>query len=504
MDIPPQNHNVSTDATGPLPRLDALQQEVTENIARFLPAAYEDKNKGLDDFRALRLTCKDLYLKTFRLYGVTYLSDVSVVLTKHSLERLRNVATCKNGFGLSLSSFPKSITCSTYRLPSGERVEALLMPEQDLSKDHRTQRAIHAIGFACRAPSGRYLPGLDLNDSHVTNIVDAYVEAVTEQRSMDGNGHDVRSLAETMVLLPNLEGVGCDVNCKAWGQIDWSARADIRSESFSCMDHAVSGKSNLTTTAEKVLRAIGQASVICQYEKRHIRLKHLSFIGELGSSSADAELIIQCIHPQNVALHRIDISGLEHPLRDALSQLISIELEVDPGERAVSIDTTKAQIVLKILFFNHATSRVCLTLEDEINSDELEDDGSYLGLVLETQHWTRLRTLKLPGPNLYLRLPEITGLIGEHATSLEELCVDSCMRDTDTDLELEATECRNEWRPILQVASRCEKLEHLKLNISADDIAYDVVIDLTGREAVKSWSRKIADRTGLNEELDWI
>jgi hypothetical protein len=243
------------------PSLVGLSPEVTENIARHLKNEYDGENEGWvhDDFRALRLTCKDLYLKTFRLYGITYFTDVSVVLTKHSLERLRKVATSTNGFGLSLSSFPNSITCSTYRLPSGDKVGELLMPERDLVKGRlTTQHLIHSIGFACRATGGRYLPRLDLKDSYVKDIVDAYLRTVKEQQSMDGNGYDVR---------------GCDANTKAWGQLDWSDRASILNASFSHMDHAVSGKSNLTTTAERVLRAIGQASVICQYEGRHLHIQ---------------------------------------------------------------------------------------------------------------------------------------------------------------------------------------------------------------------------------------
>jgi hypothetical protein len=375
------------------------------------------------------------------------------------------------------------------------------MSEQDLFKGRRTVNVIRSIGFACRAPSGRHLPGLDLNDSSVTDIVDAYLEAVTEQRLMDDNGYDIRSLAETITMLPNLEGAGCDVNSKAWGQTDWSARAGIRNLSFSCMDHAESGKSNLTTIAEKVLRAIGQASVICQYEKRHLHLKDLSFIGELELNSADVELIT---HPQNVALHRIDVSGLEHPLRDALSRLTSITLEVDPGERAVSIDETKVQAILKILFSNAATSHVSLIFDDEFNRDELEEDDSYLGFIFKTQHWTRLRTLELFGPNLHSKIPEITRLIEEHAASLEGLCVNSCASDTDSDLESEAAERRNEWRPILQVASRCEKLTRLVLQITSDIQAYDADIDLTGRKAIAVWSRKISSRIGRHEELDWV
>ena len=51
-------------------------------------AAMMASKKTKDDFCALRLTCKDIYLETFRPFGRYYFITVSVGFTGASLDRL--------------------------------------------------------------------------------------------------------------------------------------------------------------------------------------------------------------------------------------------------------------------------------------------------------------------------------------------------------------------------------------------------------------------------------
>lgn len=87
------------------PFLDRLPPEVTQNIAEHLKGDHD----GLEAFRALRLTCKELYFKTFRVFGIDYFSNISVAFNAVSLRRLQELVGHENSFGLSLTSFPKNL-----------------------------------------------------------------------------------------------------------------------------------------------------------------------------------------------------------------------------------------------------------------------------------------------------------------------------------------------------------------------------------------------------------
>jgi hypothetical protein len=124
------------DVPAPLLR---LPPEITERTAAFLRVEYSNSDadeetsietdpattmsaseKSMYDFRAFRLTCKDIYLKTFRLFGRRYFSTVSVRFTRVSLDRLRDLANYKNSFGLTLLEFPSHL-CVDASLAARER-----------------------------------------------------------------------------------------------------------------------------------------------------------------------------------------------------------------------------------------------------------------------------------------------------------------------------------------------------------------------------------------------
>ena len=112
------------------PFLDRLPSEVTENIVEHL----KGDHGGLKAFRALRLTWKKLYFQTFRVLGINYFSKISVALNAASLHHLQELAGHENSFGFSLTSFPESLTCSTYRLLTGDAVRQPLITILDPAK----------------------------------------------------------------------------------------------------------------------------------------------------------------------------------------------------------------------------------------------------------------------------------------------------------------------------------------------------------------------------------
>jgi hypothetical protein len=106
--------------------------------------------KILENYRALRLTCKDLYSKTFCVFALTYFTRISVAFNVKSLRRLHELSSHKNSFGLSLTSFPKELMCSTYRLPVDGTVRKALVLTKDPMRKAEAKVAADAIARACK------------------------------------------------------------------------------------------------------------------------------------------------------------------------------------------------------------------------------------------------------------------------------------------------------------------------------------------------------------------
>jgi hypothetical protein len=237
----------------PKPKLDPLPPEVTENIAEHLPGDHE----SLEAFRALRLACKELYLKTFRVFALAYFTDLSVAFTTASLYRLRDVTKHKNSFGLSLYTFPRSLTCSTYRLPTGNSVEKSLMTTSDPGRAQNADEVADAISRACKKGSGLFGSFLAPYDRPRTrDLARRYIKAAKEQSSIESTGDDVQLVANALAALPNVRSIGVRPDRHAWGQDDWDALAGIKIESFLYVEYLASGETNLTITARKLLAAV--------------------------------------------------------------------------------------------------------------------------------------------------------------------------------------------------------------------------------------------------------
>lgn len=108
-------------AMSPHPHLDALPPELTEKFATYLKD--DDGDWIPQAFFSLRLTCKDVNFKTFQLFGSVYFKNISVAFTSVSLQRLRDVLYHRNSFAQSLSTFPRSLDVSAYRLLWGDGVD---------------------------------------------------------------------------------------------------------------------------------------------------------------------------------------------------------------------------------------------------------------------------------------------------------------------------------------------------------------------------------------------
>jgi hypothetical protein len=143
-------------------------------------AAMTASKKTKDDFCALRLTCKDLYLKTFRLFGRYYFTIVSVGFTRASLDRLRVLASYKNTFGLTLFEFPSHLIVSTLRLLPENEVDRLFSISDPQEDTHAVVAAIimlSEIGIESYNIPGTYNP-----DTYA--IAGNYRKAVASQQSV--------------------------------------------------------------------------------------------------------------------------------------------------------------------------------------------------------------------------------------------------------------------------------------------------------------------------------
>jgi hypothetical protein len=179
------------------------------------------------------------------VFAIAYFSNLSVAFNLASLHRLRDVATHKNSFGLSLYTFPRSLTCSTYRLPTGDAVDMTILCDADPATREKAQAAIEGIARAFKKqPSVK-------NTHHDRGVVGRYIKASSEQSSIESTGYDIKSLAESLAWLPNVRGVGCLGDSKFWGQEDWEAVAGFKNESFLYLEYLASGGTNLTVATRK-------------------------------------------------------------------------------------------------------------------------------------------------------------------------------------------------------------------------------------------------------------
>lgn len=488
----------------PDPKLDRLPPEVIENIAEYLPGDHE----SLEAFCALRLACKELYLKTFRVFAVAYFTNLSVAFNLASLHRLRDVATHKNSFGLSFYTFPRTLTCSTYRLPTGNAVENCLMTTSDPARMKNAGEAADAISRACKKQSGLFGSFLAPYDLPPTReLARRYLTAIEQQSSIESSGNDVRLVANASAALPNVKSVGTSPNRRAWGQDDWDTLAGIRIESFLYVEYLASGETNLAVTARKLLEAVAEAGVLCRSQGRQLTIEQVDLQGGYDAQCKDLEFC-----PNNLQLHRLNNSKLfQIRLKDALSQLKRLYISVSrltrhrPPQTDIELEFEQSETSLQALFSNPATEEFCLDLFEPLPRDTtglVAMEGSLIEVATETQPFTSLRSIELYCPGLQEVLPTVCQYVQAHSATLKGLRLGSCREAAHPDASVN----RELWRSVLQAAAGCAELDYFVLWIRTELIdVYDIDIAVKGKEDVSELLAKlIVSPTEPARELGWV
>lgn len=484
--------------------MDQLPPEVTENIAEHLQGDHE----SLEAFRALRLTCKELYLKTFRVFALTYFTNISVAFTTASLHRLRDVAAHKNSFGLSLNTFPKSLTCSTYRLPTGNAVEKALITTSDPDRVLNADEVADAIARACKKGSGLFGGFLSPYDLPSTRgLARRYMKAAEEQSSIESNGDDVKLIANALAALPNVRSIGTAPDRHAWGQDDWDTLAGIKIESFLYREYLASGETNLTITTRKLLAAVAEAASLCELRGHQLILEQVDL--QSGRYTQCEDLVSS---PRNLQLHKLNISKSLLPrLQDALSKLKRLYISVSrltrdlPPETNADRELKQVRRSLQALLSSSVTEEFGLDFFEPMPSDliglvTIEDE--IINTVIETQPFTSPRSFEIYSPDLWVVLPSVCQYVQKHAATLKELHLGAHRGDDRLDVGAN----RELWRPVLRAAADCAELVGFAVWIrTVEPDVCDIDIDIKGREAVSELLAKlVVSPTEPGKELGWI
>ena len=486
------------------PALDRLPPELTQNIAEHLQGDHE----SLEAFRALRLSCKEVYMNTFRAFALAYFTNLSVAFTTESLHRLRDVATHKNSFGKSLSTFPKTLTCSTYRLPTGNAVGNILMTTSDPNRKPHANEVADAISRACQKGSGLFGNSLSPYDHPRTrDLALEYMKAVEEQSSIESTGDDVKLVANALAALPNVRNIGTAPDRHAWGQDDWDTLAGIKIESFLSREHLASGETNLTITARKLLAAVAEAASLRKSRGHQLIIEQVDLQGGRFTAS---EFWVSV--PRNLQLHKLNISDplLSH-LKDAFSKIKRLYVSVHglarivlPGKN-VDLELEQSRTSLQALFSNPVTEEFCLDLFEPLPVDQyrlVPIHSKLIEMIIETHPFTSLRRIEIYSPFLLVELPSVCKYIQKHAATLEKLRLGT-YRGVDRP---DAAANRELWRPVLRAAAGCAELADFAVWIRTGDPAvYDIDFGVQGREAVSELLAKlVVSPTEPAKELGWV
>ena len=177
-----------------------------------------------EDFCAFRLTCKDVYLKTFRLFGQRYFTKVSVGFTRVSLDRLRELTSYKNNFGLTLNEFPSDMVVSTHRLLPGSEVGRIFSasdPNGDAQSVVATINLLHEMDVECYNIPGTY-------DRNLYVVAAQYTKDAADQKSITTSDYDVDTIAQSLAAFPKFHSIALDAFDSSWGEKDWDVLAGFR------------------------------------------------------------------------------------------------------------------------------------------------------------------------------------------------------------------------------------------------------------------------------------
>ena len=485
-------------------KLDRLPPEVTQNIAESLP----DDHEGLEAFRALRLASKELYLKTFRTFALAYFTKLSVAFNIASLHRLQEVANHKNSFGLSLNTFPTSLTCSTYRLPTGDTVRKCFTTTPSPARSEEAEEIADSISRACQKGPGLFKSFLGPYDRPRTrDLARRYMKAAEDQSLMESTGNDVKILAHALATLPNVRNIGIAPDRRAWGQDDWDSLVGIRIESFLYMEYLASGQTNLTVTTKKLLSAVAGANDLCKSRQDQLIIEQVDLQGGYDDQCNDLE---PC--PHNLQLHKLSTSkSLQMRLRAGLSHLKRLYISVcritshAPPVTDVESELQRSKTSLQGLFGNPGTEEFCLDLLEPLPSDLttlVGLDSWLIDMAIEDQPFTRLRSIELYSIGLWNELPTVSQYVLTHAPTLKELRLGSKRGPERPDVDAN----REVWRPILRVAAGCTELAEFVLLIRTHlHGVYDIDIAVKGQEDVsKLLAKLVLSPTELGEKPGWV
>jgi hypothetical protein len=425
---------VDMDAPAPLLR---LPPELTTLIAAFLRVEYLDLNadgeisvvtepvlsmsaseRSMYDFRAFRLTCKDVYLKTFRLFGRRYFSKVSVGFAFVGLRRLKDIACYKNTFGLTLAEFPSHLSISTFRLPSIPLLAGRRWVPPWAPADAHAIRACILL-LACQLGSGNYsVTGPYSYDIHA--VASQYRSALCDQQLIGILDKDINAIAYSMGGFPNLTSITLDPRAKSWGVRDWSTITGREEKTFTENEDTCTGQSDMEYTFQRVLQAIAKAETLCQVTGRKLNLSKIE-----AERSVAGIIKLQNLHVQ---------PSSRATLQAAFSRLTSITINIDNFSKPDELeeDTRRIADTLRLLLSSSGLKELSLDLIDDDDnitgdlSDANRPDHTWIGdhilsMVSDIECSNGLRSLCLDVNAIIESKAAVQKLIQKHASTLESI-----------------------------------------------------------------------------------
>lgn len=280
--------------------------------------------------------------------------------------------------------------------------------------------AAKIITYACQrgpcSPAKRPI-GFPCGSPHLNALARQYMNLVDQQESMEATGLDVNLLAEALAAFPSIITIRCWGDRHAWGQEDWETLAGIKIESFLYMEFLISEETGLTVTARKLLAAIAQASMLRKSQGGQLIIEQLQLEGRMDSKG-NALKCERC--PRNLQMHKLDISDILEPLREAFTHLKGLDVAVCkitnhvPGEWDVDRELQDGKVALEILTSNPAFEELTLSLFDDYPSDVagfVLTDKAFIRSALVTQKFANLRSFKLYAPALWRVLPTLSHFV---------------------------------------------------------------------------------------------
>ena len=461
-----------------------------------------------EDFCALRLTCKDVYLKTFRLFGRYYFTTVSVGFTRVSLDRLRTLASYKNTFGLTLFEFPSHLIVSTLRLLPENEVDRLFSmsdPQEDAQAVVAAITMLSELGIESYNVPGEYNP-----DTYA--IAGNYRKAVASQQSLTTSSCDINKIARAIATFPKFCSIALDTYEKSWGEEDWQNIAGFDRRVFVSSGDINSGQNNLEFTLNRILQAIAQAQTICHANGRTLNFFSLTTGAFDGSGDC-------CPYShQNVRLQSLDIQPFSRKaLKAAFSRLKFLSIDIYDF---VTLDEHKdspkrINEALQVLLSSPGLSELSISFIDsaEIVNDDLsnmsQSDNTWIGdqilsTIAEVGQSNSLERLELFCLAIVKSKDAVEEIVKKSATTLKALSLEILIPDPGVMPPNISVE-RSQYKPLLRILAGCPLLEQLVFHIEpvADECPV-AEFDMIGKELItRRVQNMIMNHTDPDNDAFW-